>query len=182
MASCRKHAGQESRVLQSSAQSYSRVQTRKLCAKDRVSSQRHKSRCGIRTPGEGKFDLGFSRMCEFRGVQISDHSEAETKMINGCELAGGTDGIPFGIKVTQGGKGIPVGINCDPMIWSGLSWAVGKSTATSESIQTRCSQGEYGVVTVECTIFAVQRYWSVSQSRDDPHDSAATLDPKFAAN
>jgi hypothetical protein len=41
-------------------------------------------------------------------------------MINGCELAGGTSGIPFGIKVTQGGKGIPVWINCDPMISGGI--------------------------------------------------------------
>ena len=77
---------------------------------------------------------------------------------------GPPDGIPVGkvlvLQATQGGKTIPIHINYDKMIWSGLSWAVGEiphnAMRAGEPITIRCSSTEKKPVTLDCKLFAVQ--------------------------
>jgi hypothetical protein len=64
------------------------------------------------------------------------------------------------LQATQGEKTIPIEINYDKMIWSGLSWAVGeirhKAVDAGQPITIRCSSTEKNPVTLDCRIFAVQ--------------------------
>jgi hypothetical protein len=77
---------------------------------------------------------------------------------------GPPDGIPVGkilvLQATQGGKIVPIEINYDKMIWSGLSWAVGEirhdAMHMGEPITIRCSSTEKGPVALDCKLFAVQ--------------------------
>jgi hypothetical protein len=77
---------------------------------------------------------------------------------------GPPDGIPVGkvlvLQATQGGKSIPIEINYDKMIWSGLSWAVGEircdTMHAGEPITIRCSSTEKGPVDLDCRLFAVK--------------------------
>jgi hypothetical protein len=77
---------------------------------------------------------------------------------------GPPDGIPVGkvlvLQATQGKRSIPIEINYDKMIWSGLSWAVGEirhdAMHRGEPITIRCSSTEKGPVALDCTLFAVQ--------------------------
>ena len=77
---------------------------------------------------------------------------------------GPPDGIPVGkvlvLQATQGGKIIPIEINYDKMIWSGLSWAVGEirhnAMHAGEPITIRCSSTEKNPVALDCKLFAVQ--------------------------
>jgi hypothetical protein len=79
---------------------------------------------------------------------------------------GPPNGTPFGkflvLQATQGGKNIPIEINYDKMIWSGLSWAVGEirhnALRAGEPIKVRCSSAEKDPVALDCTVFAVQYY------------------------
>ena len=77
---------------------------------------------------------------------------------------GPPDGINVGkvlvLQATQGGKNMPIEINYDKMIWSGLSWAVGEirhdRLQAGESITIRCSSMEKTPVALDCKLFAVQ--------------------------
>ena len=77
---------------------------------------------------------------------------------------GPPDGTSVGkvlvLQATQGGKTIPIHINYDKMIWSGLSWAVGEiphnAMRAGEPIMIRCSSTEKKPVTLDCKLFAVQ--------------------------
>jgi hypothetical protein len=77
---------------------------------------------------------------------------------------GPPDGLPVGkvlvLQATQGGKNIPIEINYDKMIWSGLSWAVGEirhnAMHAGEPITIRCSSTEKNPVTLDCKSFVVQ--------------------------
>jgi hypothetical protein len=77
---------------------------------------------------------------------------------------GPPDGIPMGkvlaLQATQGGKSIPIEINYDKLIWSGLSWAVGEirhdAMRAGDPITIRCSSTEKSPVTLDCKLFAVQ--------------------------
>jgi hypothetical protein len=77
---------------------------------------------------------------------------------------GPPDGIPMGkvlaLQATQGGKSIPIEINYDKLIWSGLSWAVGEirhdAMHAGEPITIRCSSTEKNPVTLDCRLFVVQ--------------------------
>ena len=77
---------------------------------------------------------------------------------------GPPDGINVGkvlvLQATQGGKNMPIEINYDKMIWSGLSWAVGEirhdRLQAGESITIRCSSTEKTPVALDCKLFAVQ--------------------------
>ena len=64
------------------------------------------------------------------------------------------------LRATQGGKNIPIEINYDKMIWSGLSWAVGEIHHTALSaggpITIRCSSAEKDPIALECRLFVVQ--------------------------
>jgi hypothetical protein len=65
----------------------------------------------------------------------------------------------FVIKASQGGKPVPVEIDYDKVIWSGLSWAVGEirheSLSTGEAVQIECSSTEDGVQ-LTGKVFAVE--------------------------
>jgi hypothetical protein len=58
-------------------------------------------------------------------------------------------GKVFVIKAWQGGKSLPVEIDYDKVIWSGLSWAVGEIRHTTlkpgEPVEVECSSTEEGV-------------------------------------
>jgi hypothetical protein len=77
---------------------------------------------------------------------------------------GPPDGVPVGkvlvLQATQGGRSIPIEINYDKMIWSGLSWAVGEirhdAMRAGEPITIRCSSTEKNSVALDCKLFAVQ--------------------------
>jgi hypothetical protein len=77
---------------------------------------------------------------------------------------GPPDGIPMGkvltLQATQGGKSIPIEINYDKIIWSGLSWAVGEirhnSLHAGEPVEIRCSSTEKNPVVLDCKLFVVQ--------------------------
>jgi hypothetical protein len=65
----------------------------------------------------------------------------------------------FVLSASQGGQPVPIEINYDKVIWSGLSWAVGEIRQTSLKpgvpIIIHCSSGESGV-RLEGKMFVVQ--------------------------
>lgn len=77
---------------------------------------------------------------------------------------GPPNGTPVGkvlvLQATQQGRDVPIVINYDKMIWSGLSWAVGEirngTLRPGEPVTIRCSSTEKGPVTLECKVYAVQ--------------------------
>jgi hypothetical protein len=77
---------------------------------------------------------------------------------------GPPNGTPVGkyliLQATQGGKAVPIEIDYDKMIWSGLSWAVGEirrsALHATEPITIRCSSAEKDPVVLDCTLFAVE--------------------------
>jgi hypothetical protein len=64
------------------------------------------------------------------------------------------------LQAAQGGKTIPIEIDYDKVIWSGLSWAVGEIRHTalhgSDPLTIRCSSGEKDPVVVDCKVLVVQ--------------------------
>jgi hypothetical protein len=64
------------------------------------------------------------------------------------------------LQATQGGKAVPIDINYDKVIWSGLSWAVGEvrhsSLHVGEPLTIRCSSAEKDAVTLVCNLYAVE--------------------------
>jgi hypothetical protein len=73
---------------------------------------------------------------------------------------GTTVGKVLVLQATQAGKNIPIEINYDKMIWSGLSWAAGEihhnDLRPGEPLTMRCSSAEKDPVTLECQVFVVQ--------------------------
>jgi hypothetical protein len=77
---------------------------------------------------------------------------------------GPPDGVAVGkvlvLQATQGGRNIPIEINYDKMIWSGLSWAVGEirhqAMHAGEPITIRCSSTEKNSVALDCKLLAVE--------------------------
>lgn len=63
------------------------------------------------------------------------------------------------LSAKQTGKTIPIEINYDKVIWSGLSWAVGEirhsDLTLGEPLVIRCSSAENDVVSLECQIYTV---------------------------
>jgi hypothetical protein len=63
------------------------------------------------------------------------------------------------IAVEQNGRALPVDIQYDKLIWSGLSWGAGevphKDFAPSGPITIRCSSAEQGSVKLEAHLYAV---------------------------
>jgi hypothetical protein len=76
---------------------------------------------------------------------------------------GPPNGTPVGkilvVGASQDGKQIPVEIQYDKMIWSGLSWAVGeirhRDLESGKPITVRCSSAEKNPVTLQGRVFAV---------------------------
>jgi len=68
-------------------------------------------------------------------------------------------GKVFVIRAMQGGMPVPVEINYDKVIWSGLSWAVGEirqnTLKVGESVEVECSSTEEGV-RLEAKVYAVE--------------------------
>ena len=64
------------------------------------------------------------------------------------------------LTATQGGKDVPIEINYDKMIWSGLSWAVGEiqhsALKAGEPLTIRCSSEEKNPVALEGKAFVVK--------------------------
>jgi hypothetical protein len=66
------------------------------------------------------------------------------------------------LRAWQSGRPLPIEINYDKVIWSGLSWAVGEikhsamTTTTGEAVTIRCSSSEKDSVTLDGHIFAVE--------------------------
>lgn len=63
------------------------------------------------------------------------------------------------LQATQAGKDIPVEVNYDKLIWSGLSWAAGEihhsDLRSAEPLTIRCSSTEISVI-LECKLFTVR--------------------------
>jgi hypothetical protein len=72
---------------------------------------------------------------------------------------GNSVGKVLGLKATQGGREIPIEINYDKMIWSGLSWAVGeirRSTLNAgQPLTIRCSSAEKDSIVLEGQVYVV---------------------------
>lgn len=66
----------------------------------------------------------------------------------------------FVIKAWQGGKAVPVEIDYDKVIWSGLSWAVGEiprdALKTGNTLVLECSSAEEGEVRLSGSVYAVE--------------------------
>jgi hypothetical protein len=66
----------------------------------------------------------------------------------------------FVLSATQVGKPIPVQINYDKAIWSGLSWAVGEITQRNlrpgQPVSIECSSGEKDAVGLTATVYEVE--------------------------
>ena len=66
----------------------------------------------------------------------------------------------FVLSATQNGKEIPVEINYDKVIWSGLSWAVGKikhsNLRPGQPVTIQCSSGEEDAVMLTSEVYQVQ--------------------------
>jgi hypothetical protein len=66
----------------------------------------------------------------------------------------------FMLRASQNGKEIPVEINYDKVIWSGLSWAVGEikssEIAPGQPITIRCSSAEKDEVKLDGKIYEIQ--------------------------
>lgn len=64
------------------------------------------------------------------------------------------------ISATQNGRDLPVAINYDKKIWSGLSWGVGEieraDFAPNEAITIRCSSAEKNPVRLEARVYVVE--------------------------
>jgi len=65
----------------------------------------------------------------------------------------------FVIRASQGAKSLPVEINYDKVIWSGLSWAVGEirqdALKPGQTVDIECSSGEEGV-RLETKVYAIE--------------------------
>jgi hypothetical protein len=72
---------------------------------------------------------------------------------------GKTVGTVLKIVAEQGGKTLPIEINYDKQVWSGLSWGAGEikrgSFAAGGPITIRCSSAEKDVVKLEAHVYAV---------------------------
>ncbi|MBN1479709.1 hypothetical protein EH223_17510 [candidate division KSB1 bacterium] len=64
------------------------------------------------------------------------------------------------IRAEQNGAGVPVQINYDKTIWSGLSWAVGEMHAENidphAKLRVHCYSKEPTDITMECRIYSIQ--------------------------
>ena len=64
------------------------------------------------------------------------------------------------LRAKQGGKDVPIEINYDKVIWSGLSWAAGEihhaDLHAGEPLSIRCSSAEKDPVTLDCQLFVVE--------------------------
>jgi len=64
------------------------------------------------------------------------------------------------LKATQAGKNVPIEINYDKMIWSGLSWAVGEirhsALEAGQPLTIRCSSAEKDPVALEGKAYVVK--------------------------
>jgi hypothetical protein len=62
--------------------------------------------------------------------------------------------------VEQDGKTVPVEINYDKQIWSGLSWGAGEikhqNLSSGKPITIRCSSAEKDPVSVEAWLYQVE--------------------------
>ena len=73
---------------------------------------------------------------------------------------GTTVGKVLVISAEQAGKTLPIEINYDKQIWSGLSWGAGeirrKDFATGQPVTIRCSSGEKNAVHLEAWLYEVE--------------------------
>jgi hypothetical protein len=77
---------------------------------------------------------------------------------------GPPDGTSLGkvlkLRASQNGKDLPIDVDYDRTIWSGLSWAVGEirhgTLQPGEAITIRCSSAEYDPVSLEADTFVVE--------------------------
>jgi hypothetical protein len=63
----------------------------------------------------------------------------------------------FRIEVSEDGRTVPVRINYDKVIWSGLSWGVGEVSGlvAGKPVVIRCMSGEKDPVKLEVKVFRV---------------------------
>jgi len=66
-------------------------------------------------------------------------------------------GNVFRIEVTQNGRTLPVHINYDKVIWSGLSWAVGEvdGFTPGQALTIRCSSTEKDSIRLNASLYRV---------------------------
>jgi hypothetical protein len=72
---------------------------------------------------------------------------------------GASMGTVLRIEASQNGKPVPVEINYDKQIWSGLSWGAGQikhaNISPGQPLLVRCSSGEKGAVKLEGRVYVV---------------------------
>ena len=72
---------------------------------------------------------------------------------------GKTVGTVLKIVADQGGKALPIEINYDKQVWSGLSWGAGEikhaNFAAGTPIRIRCSSEEKSKVVLEGHVYVV---------------------------
>jgi hypothetical protein len=78
----------------------------------------------------------------------------------GAPPNGTTAGKIFVLNAWQNARPVPVDINYDKAIWSGLSWAVGEirhsALVAGQPLTLRCFSGEKDPVALEANLFAVE--------------------------
>lgn len=66
----------------------------------------------------------------------------------------------FALSATQGGHAVPVHIDYDKIVWSGMSWAVGeinaKDLASGQPLLIRFHSAEKDPITLEGSAYVVE--------------------------
>jgi hypothetical protein len=104
----------------------------------------------IRPPAKGDLRIIFQQRGSDGGIMRS---------WPGGPPNGKTVGTVLRIVAEQGGKALPVEINYDRQVWSGLSWGAGEikhdDFAAGAPITIRCSSAEKNAVKPEARLYAV---------------------------
>ena len=108
-----------------------------------------------------KAELSAPERGDLRIVMQQRGSDGRIRRSSGGAPPNGTTmGKIFMLRAWQSGRPLPIEINYDKAIWSGLSWAVGEikhsAMTTGEAVTIRCSSSEKDSVTLDGHIFAVE--------------------------
>ncbi len=108
-----------------------------------------------------KAELSAPERGDLRIVMQQRGSDGRIRRSSGGAPPNGTTmGKILMLRAWQSGQPLPIEINYDKAIWSGLSWAVGEikhsAMTTGEAVTIRCSSSEKDSVTLDGHIFAVE--------------------------
>ena len=108
-----------------------------------------------------KAELSAPERGDLRIVMQQGGSDGRIRRSSGGAPPNGTTmGKIFMLRARQSGTPLPIEINYDKAIWSGLSWAVGEikhsAMTTGEAVTIRCSSSEKDSVALDGHILAVE--------------------------